>query len=555
MNLRPHQIRALDDLWTALQCETSVLLEAPCAFGKTIVLSKIIQRLLRENPGFRVLVLVDREVLATQTQDKLLAIAPELTLDVGIVCASVAKTKDPHKRVTIASRQSLVGMLNRFEPVHLTVVDECHLMAICKEGQSEPPDQFGKIIQTLREYRPTMRLLGVTATPYRLNDGHIYGDKNAPGCLPYWSQVHHRCTVSELQSEGYLVPLTGKTVTPQQWKDDIQNVGTVAGEYNLGRLSDLMERGIYIQAAVDAWQQHASDRKKTLAFCVTIQHAEKLAAAFNAAGIPSLAIHSELDDLEAYAHMQALKDGTAKVFCSVAKLTTGLDVVDIDCILMARATKSTALYKQKLGRGQRTAPGKTDCLVIDLVGNNHEHGTDLDRLKVRWNRGGGKAGEASSKECPDCAADLHLAIRVCPECGYEYPRNEKEAEAPEMIDAEYGIQPPEEMQVLEMFMTKHMSKQTGKNLLKIRLEMKNQFGSMVTGYLWLCFPEDGYSGYAVEKGKKLWYVLSGSDRYPASVAEALSDDWRSEIVTPSTAIVDVSGKWPEVKSIEVNVPF
>jgi DNA repair protein RadD len=545
---REYQRTALDAIWLALQHEKCVLLEAACSAGKTLMFSKVIQRLLAENPTFRALILLDRNILVTQSRDKLVAVAPELQLDIGIVCASVTNDKDHSKRITIASRQSLINQLDTFEPVQLCIVDEAHLMAMPKEGV-EPDDQYGKILQRLWKYNRKMRTLGVTATPYRLSDGYIYGRRNKGKLRPYFKELHHKITTGELENLGFLAPLKGVTAIPDDFT--LENVGLVAGEYNLGRLSDLMERQVHIQSAVKAWKEHASERRKTLAFCVTIRHAETLAQAFNDAGIPALAIHSDLDPMENYTRMQALENGTAKVFCSVAKLTTGMDVPDIDCILMCRATKSTALYKQKIGRGQRIAPGKTDCLVIDMVGNNEEHGTNLDKLKVRWSSGQGEVQSNSTvKECPQCEAELHIAVRICPDCEFEFPRpKETEAGDPNMEGVEYGSSPPVELKVTGMFMSEHISKKNERSLLKIRLEMEKEYGfGTMTGNVWICFPDDGYAGFAIEKGRMLWDSLSeGRVDYPESTKKALEHE--DEIVAPDYAIVDLSGRWPEVKEI------
>ena len=545
---RPYQRTALDAIWLALQHERAVLLEAACSAGKTLMFSKIIQRLLEENPSFRALILLDRNILVTQSQDKLITVAPEFQLDTGIVCASVDNHKDHSKRVTIASKQSLINQLDTFEPVQLCIVDETHLMAMPKEGV-EPDDQYGKILQRLWAYNPRMRVLGVTATPYRLGDGYIYGERHKGNLRPYFKELHHKITTGELEELGFLAPLKGVTAVPDDFS--LNDVGLVGGEYNLGRLSDLMERQVHIQSAVKAWKEHATDRKKTLAFCVTIRHAETLAAAFNDEGIEAVAIHSDLDPMENYTRMQALEKGEAKVFCSVAKLTTGMDVPDIDCILMCRATKSTALYKQKIGRGQRIAPGKTDCLVIDMVGNNDEHGTNLDKLKVRWSSGNGEIQANSTiKECPQCEAELHIAVRICPDCEFEFPRpTETEAGDPTLRETEYGSLPPQEMNVTSMFMSEHISKKNKRSLLKIRLEMEKEGDVRPTsGNVWICFPEDGYAGFAVEKGKMLWDTLTRERiPYPESTKKALEHE--DEINRPDYAIVDVSGRWPEVKEI------
>lgn len=550
LNLRPYQLHALENLWTALQVELNILLVSPTGAGKTVIFSKIAQRLIAENPSFRVLILTDREILVSQSRDKLLRIAPELSLSVGIACASVSDTKTLHKPITIASRQSLTKHLGRFEPVNLIIVDEVHLAAVPKEGDTEPPDQFSEIIQTLKEYNPKTRLLGVTATPYRLTDGYIYGTKNAKGCLPYFSEVHHQITVAELQSQGFLAPLKGKTIVPNGLEDRLKAVSLVAGEYNIGSISNIMSEGIHIKSAVEAWKEHAPDRKKTLAFCTTIEHSEKLAAAFRMADIPALAIHSQLDDLESYARMQALKNGDAKVFTSVAKLTTGLDIEDIDAVLMCRPTKSAALYYQCIGRSMRIAEGKTDALILDLVGNNNEFGTDLDRLKVRYKKATDKDGKPMNKDCPNCESLLHIAVRVCPDCGYEYPRTDfEEADKPEMVDAQYGAQPPVELEVESWFPSLHKSKEKGRKLLRLRLEMENN----TSGSLWMCFPEDGYTGFAVEKGKKLWTQLGGKGEYPKSADEAV--ERTDELLMPLKCLVDLNGKWPEIKEVREVMPF
>ena len=549
MILRPYQTTALNALWSALQVESNVLLEAACSAGKTLLFSKLTQRLLRENPSFRVLILMDRNILVTQTRDRLIEIAPDLQMDIGIVCASVSNHKITHKRITIASRQSLINLLDEFEPVQLIIVDEGHLMAVPQRNAEEPPDQYGKIIQTLQEYNPKTRMLAVTATPFRLNHGYIYGNKNTQGCLPYFNEVHHRITVGELERLGFLAPLVGKTVCLEGLEKRLEGVLLVGGEYNLGTISDIMSEGIHVKSAVEAWKEYASDREKTIAFCVTISHAEKMAEAFNSEGIPAIAIHSGLDDMTNYVRMESLRNGGHKVFCSVAKLTTGLDVTDIDCILMARPTKSAALYKQKLGRGQRIAPGKTDCLVIDMVGNNSEFGTDLDKLKIRYKRGLDSSGKAVSKECPQCSVDLHPAIRICPECDFEFPGMiDMEADKPDMMDTEYGSQPPEWMVVSDMFINVHRSKNSNKDLLRIRLETEGGLLSKTTANLWICFPEDGYTGYAVEKGRTIWKTMTEEQRPPESASGAL--ERLSEIRQPERILVDNSSKFPEVKEME-----
>ncbi len=549
MQPRPHQIEALNALWDALQYDKCVLLEAACSAGKTLVFSKIIQRLLKENQNFRVLVLTDREILVNQTVEKLKFAAPELTMHIGVVCASVSKNGTHRKRVTVASRQSLINRLDDFKPVQMTIIDEVHLLPLLKE---EPEGQFQKILDRLWTYNKNMRLLGVTATPYRLGDGYIYGERNAPNLTPYFPTVHHKITVSELERAGYLAPLTGKTVAPENMDRDLSGIGLTAGEYNLLHLSNLMSKEVHIQSAVESWIEHAKDRKKTIAFCVTIKHAELLAQAFGAVGVPATAIHSQQNSLEAFAHMEKLKNGDGKVFCSVAKLTTGMDVEDIDCILMARPTKSPALYKQILGRGQRIYPEKKDCLVLDLVGNNKEFGTDLDNIRVTYRKEDVVNSELGIKVCPGCDAELHPAIRICPECDHVFEREIEEAKKQELQDVQYGKAPPELYVVEKIFIESHVSQKSGNELIKVRVECVDgdDYLKTVTATIWICLP-DYYEGFAVKKGRDLWekltlqnHIPTDQRTYPQTVQEAMDNAYK--IYQPQKVLLDVAGKWPNV---------
>lgn len=508
MQLRDYQIRTLDQVWSALQVQLAVLATAPCSAGKTIMFSKLIQRLLRENPGFRCLILVDREILVTQSADKLRKVAPELALSIGIVCASVSAEKDVGKPVTVASRQTLINQLDRFQPVQLVICDEAHLMAMPHED-NQTPDQYSQILAKLREYNDKMRLVGFTASPYRLGSkgGYIYGERNRSDCMPYFGQVDAEITTRELLAGNYIAPLVGLAATGGGFLEDLARVGTVGGEYNLGQLSDLMCKTTHINSCVEAWQLHASDRKKTLVFCTSIEHAEYVAAAFNDSGIKSLAIHSKLSPIEVEARMQALETGDGQVFTSVAKLTTGMDVVDIDCIIMARPTKSAALYQQCIGRGQRLAEGKTDCLVIDLVGATQEFGTDMDNLKVHIPRGDG-SGEAPVKICQGvdgagivCGAGVHASLKYCPSCGYEFPITEEvEAKLGTLKAVEFNKLPdPIRYKVEEIRYFTHESKSSGKELIRVVYDC----GLYAKFSEYICLP-DYYSGYAVEKARNWW---------------------------------------------------
>lgn len=514
MELRDYQIRTLDAVWSAMQRQLSALMVAPCSAGKTIMFAKLIQRLLRENPGFRALILVDREVLVTQAAEKLRAVAPELALSIGIVCASAAREKILDRPVTIASRQTLDGRMDKFPPVQMCIADEAHLLAIPHPDRD--PDQYGGIIARLRDYNPNMRLVGCTATPYRLGSygGYIFGSANRPDSRPYWAGIDAEITTAELLAGGYITPLTGLARVGEAIGRDLNAVGLVGGEYNLGQLSAMMCKEIHVQSVVDAWLEAAAGRKKTIVFTTTKEHADAVCRAFEDAGVRALPIYSGLPDIVLETNMRELREGGAPVFVSIAMLTTGLDVADVDCLILARPTKSAALFKQILGRGQRLAPGKTDCLVIDLVGAFAEFGTDMDHLRVAVPGKGG--GEAPMKECPGCEKWCHASLRYCPHCGAEFeitPAVEAALGRLERVRFEREEPEPEIYEVERVEYRPHTSRQNGRKLMRV------VYGCGY-GYEfseWICLP-DYYDGYAVEKARAWWAARSG-EPFPESIEE------------------------------------
>lgn len=545
MELRDYQIRTLDTVWETMQRQLSALIVAPCSAGKTILFSKLIQRLLRENPGFRALILVDREVLVTQAADKLRRVAPELALSIGIVCASADKTKTLDQPVTIASRQTLDRLMDKFPPVQLCIVDEAHLLAI--PHPDKQPDQYCRIITRLRDYNPNMRLVGCTATPYRLGSygGYIYGEANRPDSRPYWADVTTEITTAELLEGGYIAPLIGLARTGEVLTQDLSHVGIVAGEYNLGQLSGVMCREIHVQSVVEAWRQEAMDRKKTIVFCTSKDHVTAVCAAFDKAGVRALPVHSGLSPLLLADNMQALQEGRAPVFASIAMLTTGLDVVDVDCLIIARPTKSAALHKQIIGRGQRLAPGKKDCLVIDLVGAFRSFGTDPDCIRgVTVPRPGG--GEAPVKQCdPEkegCGKWVHASLRYCPHCGHEFEMTEAvEAALGKLEKVHFGqnFADPESWEVRSVSYERHTSRTTGKQLVRVVYDC-GSFNSRVSE--WVCLP-DYYEGFAVQKARDWWARRTG-EPFPESIEEFffLSDT----LLQPQWITVVREGKYYKV---------
>ena len=412
--LRPLQKQLLSDCIEAFKTKQFVLAQAPTGAGKTIMFCQLIKRFLTDYPGMRICVLVHREILVRQNADKLKKVWPEAT--VGIACASASKDVNVTAPVVFGSVQTLARRVGEIPPFHLVIVDEAHRL---------PPrtvdSQYRQFLNAMLAYYPEMRLFGLTATPYRLNHGKIYGDecKHEQGERPNWfDALDHQQTILDLQrvqpddanpDAPYLCPLR-VFVEDRAVSVDLASVKTTAGEFNAMALSEVMRGTRHITSAVDAYRKYQAGRSRCCVFAVDIAHAEDLVTAFKDHGLMAECVHSELPKDRQKSTLAAFSAGALPIIVNVGQLTEGWDEPATDLILMARPTLSAALFVQMVGRGLRIHPGKRDVLVLDLAGNFDRHGPPWDpKLPMYRN---GKMSKKDQEKVPD---------QTCPECGLECP--------------------------------------------------------------------------------------------------------------------------------------
>jgi DNA repair protein RadD len=190
-------------------------------------------------------------------------------------------------------------------------------------------------------------------------------------------------TTAELIAKGFLSPF--KVYAPSH--PDLRGVKTVAGDYHEGQLSTVMSEAKLTADIVKTWLEKGEDRP-TLAFCVDFAHARKLRDQFEAAGVSCGYVDAFTSRLERNEIAEKFRARLYQVVCSVGTLTTGIDW-DVRCIILARPTKSEIRYVQIIGRGLRTALGKTECLILDHSDSTltarlrHRH---TPRMSGRWKR-------------------------------------------------------------------------------------------------------------------------------------------------------------------------
>jgi DNA repair protein RadD len=402
---RDYQIRAVAAIQSELRRKNSCLLAAPCAAGKTIIFSEITQWLHRY--GRRTLILMDRHTLVEQNVEKLCQWIDRS--EIGIACAT-SGLKQLSPPVVVGSRQTLAGLLSRRSDwfFHLVIIDESHLMS-----PVENDSQYWQIIRILRDKNPNLRILGCTATPYRLLSGKIYG----PGKL--FSDLDFSISTAKLIGCGYLNPLRWKI----RQSDLLAQLDAVkkssTGDLNEADQAAVLGQAKFVEGVYEAWAEHCRD-KKTAIYALTISHAEAIAAVFEQHGIHAELIHSKLSTPEVKARVRRFSDGQGVIInCSI--LAIGSDIPSISAVILARRTLSTALFFQIVGRGARLYPGKSECLVIDLCGNALIHGIDPDNpvLQVR----GEESKTPPIKICPMCEEPCSVSAKRC-KCGFEFPTPE-----------------------------------------------------------------------------------------------------------------------------------
>ncbi len=397
--LRDYQLRAINGVRDAFRSGARApLLVLPTGGGKTVVFSAIAAAAVAR--GRRVLVLAHRRELVRQAGAKLGA--------AGVAHGVIAPGFEPTGyAVQVGSVQTLARRLGKpqYARFDLIVADEAHHAVA---------GQWAAILAA----HPEARLLGVTATPERL-DGKGLGIE-AGG--PFDAMVEGP-SVAELVAGGFLVPTR---VFAPSGAPDLSGVATRGGDYEVGALAQVMGNRHLIGDAVAHYARLAPGLP-AVAFCVSVQHAEDVAAAFRDGGWRAKAVNGDTPTADRDAALAGLATGDVQVLCTCDLISEGLDVPAIGAAVLLRPTKSLGLYVQQVGRGMRPAPGKDALVVLDHAGNTLRHGLPAD---ARTWRLGGRArrfsGTAPVRECPQCNAVHGAAAPACPECGHEYRKTERD---------------------------------------------------------------------------------------------------------------------------------
>jgi DNA repair protein RadD len=397
--LRDYQQAAIDNLRAAYAAgKRAPLLVAPTGAGKAVMLARVCHGAV--DRGSRVYVMVHTVELVDQLSATLTAEGVKH----GMIAAGYESNTE--MGVQVCSVQTLVRRLSKTPAPDLIVTDECHhstasgYMAIYKQW-------------------PKARLLGVTATPRRL-DGRGLGSV-------YDAMIETPDTAA-LIAAGYLSPF--KAFAPPTV--DASGLHVRAGDFAAEEVDQLMNKAAITGDAISHYRQHA-DGKRAALFAHNIKAAEDYAAAFRSAGYQAFALDGRLDRTIRRQVVRDFRDGRIQVVTSCAILSEGFDLPAIECGIFLRPTASLGLWRQQVGRTLRLFDGKAHAILLDHVGNTARHGLPDD--PIEWSLGDTpkkkRAGEKppmSVRVCAKCWATAKMTARQCPECGEPFPVKERQIE-------------------------------------------------------------------------------------------------------------------------------
>lgn len=450
MKLRDYQQRAIDMLYQWFQGHDTgnPCLVLPTGAGKSLIIASLIRDALQQWPETRVLMLTHVKELLEQNAEKMRAVWPNAPM--GIYSASL-RQKVLYESITFAGIQSIHNKSRLLGHVDLVFIDECHMVSNEQQGQ------YRKFLAELTAINPALRVVGLTATPYRLGQGMIHEGDDALFC-----DLIEPVTIEELVHGGYLSPLQSKRTDTAI---DVSEVGKRGGEFIAGQLERAVDTDETTSRIITEVMQRASDRESWLFFCTGVNHAMHMAEALNLAGVTAACITGATPKGERERTIADFRAKRIKALTNCDVLTTGFDAPDIDCLVMARPTMSPGLYVQMAGRGMRLKSHAANCLVLDFAGNVAMHGPITAVAPPSQVKKG--TGEAPTKTCPQCAEIVSAGTMKCPTCGHQWEKEEKEKLAYLRDDDIMGIKPTE-MIVSGWQWRKHISRASGNEMLLVR---------------------------------------------------------------------------------------
>lgn len=541
--LRHFQQQAVDACFQEMPHTVAQIQEVATGGGKTVIMAMTAKRILETWKEAKIILISHVAELIEQDSAMMEAVG----LKVAIYADSLGR-KETEGDVVCAMIQS-VHRTDIFYDQDVLLLDEAHTT-------NHESGMYKNFIEKCKATNPNLRIIGYTATPYRLKGGSIVGENKL------FNKISYQINTQQLQEMGWLKKLNFSVRSEGQV--DVSQIQKVAGDFNLGQLGETYGAHDLVAYHAKLSTMIAKKRKTWLAFCVDIAHCELFAEELRALGITAQAIHSNLDNKTRAQRVEAFKRGELQCLTSVATLTTGFDtkidgekLVEIDCLISLRPTMSKTLWEQIKGRGTRPVfaeglPLNTDeerleaiaqsthpnCLVVSFCGNPARFEDAVEKEKKKKN------GEAPVKTCPACLNQIHASKRVCGAWNEELG---------EVCTQEFEIVRKNEVQVADISDNKSWKRVSGVYYSKHQKEGKPP--SLRVSYMvgfkefseWICLQHEGY---AQQKAQQWWLQRVKSLAYvPKTIDDAL-EMAPNHLKIPSHIRVENENGFMKVKGVK-----
>lgn len=498
----------------------------PTGTGKSIVIAMLLERIYRTWPTQRVMILTHVKELIQQNYSKLMVLWPDAPA--GINSAGLGQ-RDTHTSIIFGGIGSVCKYAPQFGHIDLVLIDEAHLVS--------PNDQtmYQTFLNGLRSTNPQLKVVGFTATPWRLGHGRITeeGSLFTDVCF----DITGLESFNRLIAEGYVSPLI-----PRQPRTllDVDGVHMRGGDYIASELQNAVDKYDITERALREALELGRGREHWLIFAAGVDHADHIAEILTQMGEPCHAVHSKMSGTQRDRVIADFKAGRVRAVVNNNVLTTGFDFPAIDLIVMLRPTASPVLWVQMLGRGTRPSPGKENCLVLDFAGNTRRLGPINDPVIPR--KKGMKGGHAPIKLCEHCDTLNHASVKFCINCGAEFVFETKLKEYSSTQELIKGDVPIVDVYEVDHITFRKYQKQGRPDSIKVTYYCNLQSFSE-----YVCLEHDGY---AARKARIWWRDRARSPLYengvpvPATTDEALLV--LDRLLTPTQLRVWVNKQYPEI---------
>ena len=337
----------------------------PTGAGKSLVISEL-SKLARG----RVLVLTHVKELVSQNYEKFL----NSGVKAGIFSAGLSR-KDSEDKVIFGSIQSVArAESNFFKDFSIVIIDECHRISDLHDSENESTQYF-QVIAQLKKDNPNICVLGLTATPYRLDSGWIY-EYNHQGYLKteekrFFKKCIYELSINSMIESGYLTPPVQIDAPVASYDFSSLKLSPTQTTYKLSEIEEILKDQRRITPVIiENIVEMSKDRQGVIIFTASVRHAKEILG-YLPKGQSDIVI-GDTPSEERDSVINKFKNRELKFLVNVSVLTTGFDAPHVDLIAILRPTESVSLYQQIVGRGLRLYPGKNDCLILDYTGVPHD---------------------------------------------------------------------------------------------------------------------------------------------------------------------------------------